>query len=289
MGEGDITIIQILETLRDGKSLGEVCEPESIIGEIRRNQDKYGVNYINFWDELSFHKIGPAEKFVDALIEADLGVHWGGAVRSDLFGRQDVDREWRETVAEKFYQAGCVALGYSLESGSDEILEAMNKRVKASYFAEQVGILRDVGIASNTSLVFGFPQETKETITETVKMCEDTGVYPSAGFLLPLPSTGMWKHAIENDFIVDPDHFLSTVTERQDVVMNMTSMSTEVLLEEVTSGLRHLSNLFGNGLDDDHLIKTGGYAKHNKHQAKELQKHRNTTDSLNYSTVASAL
>lgn len=261
----------------------------SIIGEIGRNQKKYGVNYVSFWDELSFHKLGPAEKFVDALLEADLGVHWSGAVRADLFGREDIPYEDRHRVAKKFYDAGCCALGYSLESGNDEILESMNKRIKASYFAEQVKILREVGIASNTSLVIGYPQETAETIADTMRMCERTGIYPSVGFLLPLPSTGMWEYAVKNGFISDPDHFLTTVTERQDIILNMTSMETEKLLSEVKGWLRHLSQAFGNGLDENSLIRTGGYYKHNKHQVKVLEKHRNTNDSLNYATVSGTL
>ena len=70
-------------------------------------------------------------------------------------------------MAEKMKEAGCTALGYSLESGSKEILQMMNKKIEAEYFTEQVSILKDVGIVSNTSVVFGYPLETKETIKNT--------------------------------------------------------------------------------------------------------------------------
>src|SRR5262249_33807449 len=102
---------------------------ENILGEIKRNVQKYNANYFRFWDELSFHKLGPAEKFVDALIGANLGVHWTAAVRSALFGADDTAYEDRLRVARKFKEAGCLHLGYSLESGNDHILEAMNKRI----------------------------------------------------------------------------------------------------------------------------------------------------------------
>ena len=35
---------------------------------------------------------------------------------------------------------------------------------------------------ANTSLVIGYPEETKETIDETMSKLEDLNVYPSAGF-----------------------------------------------------------------------------------------------------------
>ena len=262
---------------------------ESIVGEIRRNQQKYGANYINFWDELSFHKIGPTEKVLDALIEAQLGVHFTAAVRSDLLGRSDIPYEDRRRVAEKFVKAGCVSLGYSLESGDDEILTAMNKFVKAEFFQEQVKLLREVGIVSSTSLVFGYPQETRETIARTMKLCEQLRVYPSSGFLLPLPGTGMWKHALDNGFIKDCEQFVLNITSRQDFVVNMTTMSDEVFLETVTQGLKQLDEKLDTKLAPDSLIKTGGYARHDTKQAEEVMRHRNNIDSLNYATVAGSV
>lgn len=268
---------------------------ENIVGELRRDMDKYGANYFDFWDELSFHKLGPAEKFVDALLAADLPIHWNASVRTDLFGRPDVPYQDRLRVASKFKESGVVSLGYSLESGNDEILEAMNKRVKAEYFGEQVRVLREADIISTTSLVFGYPQETPETIAETMGMCLDLGVYPSPGFLLPLPATGMWDHARNHGFIPDPDKFLTELTERQDVVLNMTKMSDQQIEAEVVGWLQKLSDAFGLGLEGGSLVRTGGYNKHAKNQneaarpagadAKPRDVSRNTTATLNYAKM----
>jgi anaerobic magnesium-protoporphyrin IX monomethyl ester cyclase len=263
--------------------------PTSIVGEIRRNQEKYGANYIHFWDELSFHKLGPAERVLDALIAADLGVHFTAAVRSDLFGRPDLAYEDRRRVAEKFVKAGCLVLAFSLESGDDGILDAMNKRVKAQFFRDQVKILREVGLVTSTSLVFGYPQETPETISRTLKLCEELNIYPSAGYLLPFPSTGMWKHAVDNGFIRDCEQFLLDVTERQDFIINMTTMPDDVYVRTVTDGLADLNRKFGNTLEANALFKTGGYQEHDKNQTRDVDRHRNYVNTLNYATVAGAV
>ncbi len=258
--------------------------PENIIGEIKRNKEKYGANYINFWDELSFHKVQPAEKFVDAMLAADLGVHWTAAVRSDLFGRPDVPYEDRLRLGQKFKKAGCLSLGFSLESGNDQILEAMNKRVKSDYFREQVLLLKKVGVATATSVVLGYPQETVETIGETMRMCEDLRVYPSVGFLLPLPETGMWAHAIDNRFITDIDDFLENrMTERQDIVLNMTEMSNDTILDEVQKWLDQINTALGRKVEGD-LIRTKGHERHNKHQNEEVIKAEGSSV-LNFATV----
>jgi radical SAM superfamily enzyme YgiQ (UPF0313 family) len=259
--------------------------PESVIAEIRRNQKKYGANYINFWDELTFHKIAPAEKFMDAMIEADLGIHFTAAIRTDLLGRPEDPLERRVGLAHKMKKAGAVAVGFSLESANEEILIAMNKRVKGEYFGEQVRLLNEAGIISNTSIVLGYPQETPATIRETFEACHKANVYPSPGFLLPMPSTGMWNHAIENGFITDIDRYLVNMTERQDFSINMTTMSDEELKQVTKDGLQELAVKLGLQLKDS--FKTGGYMKHGKNQ--DASVHRNVNDTMNYANVVGSV
>ncbi len=273
---------------------------ENVIAEIKYNQKKYGANFFNFWDELSFHKIEPAEKFVDKLIEADLKIHWSCAIRADLLGK-DVDpkgnpipREKRVNLAKKFVKAGCVSAGFSLESGSDKILEAMNKRVKSKYFKEQIEICREAGLVSGTSIIVGYPQETKETIAETMSQLEKLKVYPSTGFLLALPETGMWDHAIQNGFIKDIDKYLTAITERQDFSLNMSKMSDKDLKAETMKWLNKLNKKFGNIKGD--LIKTGGKNTENQNKLRKLPDKKKdviynetTNDSLNYANQEGTL
>ena len=269
----------------------------NVIAEIKQNQKKYNANFFNFWDELTFHKIGPARKFVDELIKADLKIHWTCAIRADLMGK-DVDnkgkaipREERLNLAKKFVESGCVSAGYSLESGNDEILKAMNKRVKAKYFKEQVDICREAGLTSATSLVIGYPQETAETIKQTMLQLEELRVYPSTGFLLPLPETGMFNHAMENNYITDIDSYLTQISERQDFSLNMTKMSTEDLKGETLKWLERLNKTFGNSLSKDRLIKTGGEDNMTKNQLKDrkIDRNKNTKETLNYATQEGTL
>ena len=267
----------------------------NVIAEIKQNQRKYNANFFNFWDELSFHKLGPAIKFVEELIKADLKIHWTCAIRADLMGKDEdnkgnpIPREERLNLAKKFVKAGCVSAGYSLESGSDEILKAMNKKVKSKYFKEQVLICREAGLVTNTSLVMGYPQETSETIKQTMTQLEKLKVYPSTGFLLPLPETKMWTYAIENNHIADIDHYLTQITERQDFSLNLTKMSEEQLKNETVDWLERLNKSVGGSLSKEKLLKTGGYDEHSKHQNSKERKalvDRNSTtrETLNYAT-----
>lgn len=243
--------------------------PESILAEIGRNIEVYGANYINFWDDLSFASIGQAEPLVDAILASGLKFHWNAAVRVDLFGNPRRPLAKRKEVAAKFKAAGCLNLGFSLESGNAGILESMNKRVDPSFFLEQMEILREVGITCSTSVVFGYPEETPETIRETFDQCLKCGVYPSIGYLLPLPGTGMYEHAKTHGFITDEDAYLDSITERQDLCLNMTRMADEEVMGAIREGAAELNRSLGLGLDESRLIKTGGYRRHTTQTARD--------------------
>jgi radical SAM superfamily enzyme YgiQ (UPF0313 family) len=238
--------------------------PENVLAEVRRNRDRYGANYANFWDDLSFSSLLQLERMCDAILASDLRFSWMASIRCDLFGRDRLPYETRRAAAEKMKAAGCVAVGFSLESGSQEILEMMNKKIDASFFAEQVHLLRDVGIVCNTSVVFGYPIETPETIQQTFELCLQARVYPSIGFLLPLPYTGMYAYAKQHGFITDEDAYLESITERQDICLNMTRMSDIEIMDEIKKGAAKLNDALDLGLGDERLIKTGGYKKATK-------------------------
>ncbi len=257
--------------------------PENILLELKRNMDAYSCNYITFWDDLSFASLPQAERFADAILESGLKFNWNAAVRVDLFGNPKHSYERRLNVARKFKESGCRDLGFSLESANKEILEMMNKRIEAKYFLEQVRILEEVGIHCSISVVFGYPIETPETIKETFDMCFEAKIYPSMGYLLHLPATGMYDYAKKHGYIKNDDKYLDAITERQDLCLNMTTMSDEKVKGLIADGAANLNERLGIGLKKDSLIKTGGYNAHSKDsKLKKLKREKNSLI-LNYS------
>ncbi len=108
---------------------------ENVIAEIKQLMKKYNANFFNFWDELTFHKLGPAEKFVDEVIKADLKGHWTASIRADLMGR-DVDnkgkpipREKRLNLAKKFVKAGAAGVHFEDQLASEKKCGHMGGKV----------------------------------------------------------------------------------------------------------------------------------------------------------------
>ncbi|UCD15187.1 MAG: B12-binding domain-containing radical SAM protein, partial [Candidatus Omnitrophota bacterium] len=95
--------------------------PSVLAKEIKRLKSKYNINYFIFHDDLSLVSKKHASEIARCFLQEKIDVFWAGSCRADLFNREsDIE------LAECLKAAGCVGLGYSLESASPEILKMMN-------------------------------------------------------------------------------------------------------------------------------------------------------------------
>ena len=227
--------------------------PESVVSEMEHWRDTYGVNYVHFWDELSLYQAKATERLADLIIERAPGISFFASCRSELLNHDNAH------IAGKLKTAGCKGLGFSLESGSEEILLAMNKHNHVSDFVTQCEVLHDAGIEVYTSLVFGYPQETPETIAETFSVCELARVYPSVGYLQPMPGTPMFDLALETGAIRDVEAYLHLMGDRQDLRVNLTQLDQAEMEQVVHQHLVALNESLQTGLAADELIKTRAY------------------------------
>ncbi len=227
--------------------------PESVLAEVAELADRYGVNFVNFFDELTFHNKQQVSRFVEALLTSGLKFYWNADVRGNLFTEKDLDLLFR------LREAGCVGLGYSLESGNPDILKRMNKRMTVEEFSRQKLALDRAGIRSFTSIVLGYPEETLETLRQTFDVCYDLGIYPSTGYLLPQPGTLMFEAAAEKGHARDLEQYLMQMGDRQDLRFNLTDIPSDLFQAEVSRHLARISEKMALGLKPEQLIKTFTY------------------------------
>jgi radical SAM superfamily enzyme YgiQ (UPF0313 family) len=88
--------------------------------------------------------------------------------------------------------AGCFAVWLGLESGSQQIMDAMKKGLTIKKTKKAFRLAKELGMITIANVVLGFPGETKETAWETIKLVEeinpdDIGYYIAT----PYPGTPM--------------------------------------------------------------------------------------------------
>ncbi len=137
---------------------------EAVEYELNKLYELGTVKSINFIDD-TFNV--PPERFKDLLrmmIKKKYGFKW-----HSYFRCQFADREMLELMKE----SGCEGVFLGIESGSQNILEKMNKKVTMDDYIRGHLLLNEYDIMTFDSFITGFPGETEETVKETIQFIED--------------------------------------------------------------------------------------------------------------------
>ncbi len=77
-----------------------------------------------------------------------------------------VTRELLQTMKD----AGCIAVWFGVEAGSQMVIDAMGKGYKLETIKKAFKMAQEVGLMTVASVVLGFPEETPETLTGNNKI-----------------------------------------------------------------------------------------------------------------------
>ena len=126
------------------------------------------------------------------LIRRNTGVRWNAFSRVDTITPQIVD-----TMAE----AGCKAILFGVESGSQEMLDRLKKRSNLAKVRDAMRMTQRAGITALASFIIGLPGETTETLRETRELAEELhrefGALHGYHILSPFPGTEVRNRAAE--------------------------------------------------------------------------------------------
>ena len=126
------------------------------------------------------------------LIRRDTGIRWNAFSRVDTISPEIVN-----TMA----KAGCQAICFGVESGSQEILDLVKKKSNLEKVKEAMRMTQDVGISALASFIIGLPGETEETLRKTVEFANELhsefGSLYGFHILSPFPGTEVREKAAE--------------------------------------------------------------------------------------------
>ncbi|MEX2161378.1 MAG: radical SAM protein [Anaerolineales bacterium] len=156
--------------------------PRSVAAEMRWLKDSYAPDHISFVDDIMGLKRGWLAEFAEAV------EHEGARIPFKCLNRADL--LLREGEIEALKRAGCQIAWIGAESGSQKILDAMEKGTKVDQILEATRRLHAAGIQAGFFLQFGYPGETMEDIERTLQMvreCRPDDIGMSVSY--PLPGT----------------------------------------------------------------------------------------------------
>lgn len=159
--------------------------PENVVAEIKWLKENFAPDHIWFADDILGLKPNWIEKFATLLHEANAIIPFKCLQRADLV---------TEKTAAALSKAGCKTVWLGAESGSQKILDAMDKGDTVNDIYNAARRLQANGIEVGFFLQFGYPGETWEDVQKTLKMVrecapDDIGISVS----YPLPGTTFFE------------------------------------------------------------------------------------------------
>src|ERR1700690_2961002 len=155
--------------------------PEEVAEEMRLLKDLHGAEHLWFADDIFALNRHWIQEFALAVEWLDCAVPFKIQARADLLSME---------TAYALRRAGCTEVWMGVESGSQKVLDAMDKGLRV----EQVSIARQhlkrEGILACYFLQFGYPGETWEDIQKTISLVRETRPDDiGVSFSYPLPHT----------------------------------------------------------------------------------------------------
>ena len=154
-----------------------------IVEEIEEVKEM-GFNNIVFGDD----NIAASPLYLKALLKA--------VTPLDITFRLNMDsRHITMDMIKQAKEAGCTEISMGIESGSQKMLDLMNKQTTVKENKRAIEKIKDAGIITKAYFMVNFPGETGNTIQQTVKFIKE--VQPDKCFLstfAPLPGSYVFNH-----------------------------------------------------------------------------------------------
>lgn len=178
--------------------------PENIVEELQHIKDNYNVKTIFVYDDEAFGMNRSETKWLTEVCEAivDGGVHDFKYKTQARCHRKFVTDEMLKSMREAGFEA--VMLG--CESGSQKVLDAINKHLTIEDIRYTVKRCHDHGFKVYTYWMIGNKEETVEDAKKTLALMHELAEYIDArrvAILNPLPGSDIYQEAQANGWIIN--------------------------------------------------------------------------------------
>jgi len=156
--------------------------PENVLTEIKLLKERYGIDHIWFSDDIFGLKPGWAIELAKLIQQENINIRFKIQSRADLL----IDADTVNALA----TAGCENVWIGAESGSQKILDAMDKGISIHQIRESTRLMKEAGIKPSFFIQFGYPGELKDDISLTIDMINELLPFEiGISVSYPLPGT----------------------------------------------------------------------------------------------------
>lgn len=210
--------------------------PQKVCDEIEELIHKYKAKEIHFYEDDFTLDMKRAEEICDEIIRRNIKIIWSCVTRVDLVN---------ENLLKKMKRAGCWLISYGVESGNQQILNAINKGFSKEQVVSMFQATKKLGISTLGYFMVGLPGETKSTIRETIDFAKTIKPdFASWGVLIVYPGSHFFK-LIKNcaypgklRILTKKEKVASTLFGRGNLMVLEDNLTFEELNKEAQNAIR---------------------------------------------------
>jgi radical SAM superfamily enzyme YgiQ (UPF0313 family) len=149
------------------------------INMINHLKENYGIKDLMFLDDNFLLNRDKLYSICDYIIDNNIDLSWYCMGHAKYLTDDRI---------KKIRDAGCWIIEIGIESGSDKILKSIKKNTNKAEIADAVKRARKAGLQVKGNFIFGFPEDTKDTIDETIEFAKSIDLtYFQQNFLTVWP------------------------------------------------------------------------------------------------------
>ncbi len=178
-------------------------KPSLVVEEMLLIKQKYNPDIIWFVDDVFTISHKWLSEFAAEVKKSNIIIPYEIITRADRMN---------DEVIALLRQSGCKRVWIGAESGSQKIIDAMDRRVDVSNVAEMIIKSNAQGIEAGTFIMLGYPGETKSDIKETIKHLKKSNPhFFTLTVAYPIKGTRLYEEVEENLYNVGD---FKTTTDR---------------------------------------------------------------------------
>ena len=130
-------------------------------------------------------------EFCNLLLKKNLNIAWACETRVNTIDKETINL---------MYRSGARAFYFGVESGSQKILDFLNKGINVDQIKNAFALCRETGIRTAASVIVGVPSETEEDVIKTEMLLKE--IKPTVTWynvFVGIPNSELYRYVLDNN------------------------------------------------------------------------------------------
>jgi len=201
---------------------------DRVFAEIVRAVEDYNFNHFVFVDDTLTLNHKRLFELCDLILKSGYDITWSVNSRVDTINRD---------VAQRISKAGCRVVSFGIETGSELIQKAIEKRLSQKQIKKAIKACKQAGIRVKTGWMIGLPGNYEEQMKSLNLMLELNPDEITIHHFIPIPGTVYWHNP--EKYGLSFERFTLMNNFSFDVLPNQVSLKFDYITNEEIETLTH--------------------------------------------------